>query len=127
MDANQNPEYVAVPPSAPAAAPAATGLSDNAAAAIAYITIIPAIIFLVIEPYNKKPFVKYNCFQCIALSVIWFALHFIVVIPILGIILALLGDLCLFVVWILCIVKASQGTLFKLPVLSGFIDNLMKS
>ena len=49
----------------PAAAPAGagyvstqSGLSDNSAAAIAYITIIPAIIFLVLEPYNRKPFVR---------------------------------------------------------------------
>lgn len=33
--------------------PAQSGLSDNAAGALAYVTIIPAIIFLIVEPYNK--------------------------------------------------------------------------
>jgi len=29
-----------------------SGLSDNAAGGLAYITVIPAIIFLILEPYN---------------------------------------------------------------------------
>ena len=45
------------------------GLSDNAAGAIAYITIIPAIVFLLVEPYNKKPFVRFHAWQCIFLYV----------------------------------------------------------
>src|SRR6201996_6706113 len=47
--------------------PAQTGLSDNSAPAIAYVTIIPAIIFLVMEPYNHKPFVRFQSMQCIGL------------------------------------------------------------
>jgi hypothetical protein len=37
-----------------AVAPAVTapGLADNVAGMLAYVTIIPAIIFLVLEPYN---------------------------------------------------------------------------
>jgi len=30
---------------------------------VAYITIIPAIIFLVMEPYNKNKFVRFHAFQ----------------------------------------------------------------
>ena len=37
----------------PNATGATSGLTDNAAGAIAYLTIVPAIIFLLIEPYNK--------------------------------------------------------------------------
>ena len=40
---------------------ASTGLSDNAAGALAYLTVIPAIIFLIVEPYNKNSFVRFNC------------------------------------------------------------------
>ena len=46
---SDSPQYTPVPPQA-----AQTGLSDNTAGALAYITIIPAIIFLVMEPYNKN-------------------------------------------------------------------------
>jgi hypothetical protein len=42
----------------PAAAPAgAGGLTDNVAGALAYVTIIPAIVFLVLEPYNRNRFI----------------------------------------------------------------------
>lgn len=122
MDANQNPDYIP----APAAAPANTGLADNVAGALAYVTIIPAILFLILEPYNKRPFVRYHAFQSIALGVVAIALSFFMVIPILGWIVGLLGDLLLFVAWIVCMSKAYQGMLFKLPIIGPFVDNLAK-
>lgn len=101
--------------------PAATeGLSDTAAGALAYVTIIPAIIFLVMAPYNTKPFVKFHAFQCIGLAVVWFCLGIIGIIPILGWAVLALGSLALLVTWILCIVKASQGGALKLPFISDF-------
>jgi uncharacterized membrane protein len=100
-------------------------LSDNIAGALAYVTIIPAILFLILEPYNKRPFVRFNSFQSIALAIIAFALHFLMVIPILGWIVVVLADLVLFVAWIVCVVKALQGTLYKLPLIGPFVDNLV--
>ena len=106
------------------------GLSDNAAGAIAYITIIPAIIFLVMAPYNTKPFVKFHAWQNLGLAVGTVCLY--IAMAILGFVLVLihLGFLAfalygllwlaIVVVWILSIVKASQGSVFKLPVISGF-------
>src|ERR1700726_518977 len=35
------------------------GLTQTVAGALAYVTIIPAILFLVIEPYNKDRFVRF--------------------------------------------------------------------
>jgi uncharacterized membrane protein len=99
---------------------AAEGLSDTAAGALAYVTIIPAIIFLVMAPYNQKPFVKFHAFQCISLFVVWLCLGVVFIVPILGWIVGALGFLCLAVCWILSIVKASQGSAFKLPVISEF-------
>jgi uncharacterized membrane protein len=111
--------YAQAPPVG--AAPAAgEGLSDTAAGALAYVTIIPAIIFLVMAPYNTKPFVKFHAFQCLGLAVVWFCLGIIGVIPILGWAVLALGSLALLVCWILCIVKASQGGALKLPVISDF-------
>jgi uncharacterized membrane protein len=108
------------PPPAPAATASGEGLSDNAAGALAYVTIIPAIIFLVMAPYNTKPFVKFHAFQCLGLAVVGFCLGFVNIIPILGQIVFLIGMLALLVMWILCIVKASQGGAFKLPVIGNF-------
>jgi uncharacterized membrane protein len=121
------------PATAPAAAgyvPVQSGLSDNSAAAIAYITIIPAIIFLVMEPYNRKPFVRYHAMQCIGLHILWLAVW--IVLMIVGIMLAmihlhllvlLLWPICwigLVILWVLCIVSAAQGKWFKLPFIGDF-------
>ena len=66
----------------------AAGLADNVAGALAYVTIIPAIVFLVLEPFNKKRFVRFHAFQCIffaiAWIVLWIGLSFIGHIPFLG-------------------------------------------
>ena len=43
----------------------AGGLTDNMAGMLAYITIIPAIIFLVMEPYNKNRFIRFHAWQCL--------------------------------------------------------------
>ena len=112
----------------PIASPQAnsTGLTDNQAGALAYITIIPAILFLILEPYNKRPFVRFNAFQCLCLAATGFVLSFISgVIPILGwFILAPLVGLTMLISVILCIVKAYSGTLFKLPFIGNVAENL---
>jgi uncharacterized membrane protein len=108
-------QYVPTPPP-----PAQSGLSDNAAGALAYVTVIPAIIFLVAEPYNKNPYIKFHAWQSIFLGIAAFVIGFINVIPILGQIIFLLGMLALFIAWVICLLKALKGERFKLP----FIGNL---
>ena len=47
----------------PAAAPVAllrSGMADNVAGMLAYVTFIPAIIFLVTAPYNQSRFVRFH-------------------------------------------------------------------
>lgn len=123
------------PPSTYAAQPvvAGSGLSENAAAAIAYITVIPAIIFLVTEPYNKIRFVRFHSFQSIGLSVVWFALWIVItfvqmavhLIPLIGLLfvfLQLLILICMFVVWLIAIMKASKGEWYKLPFIGDFAE-----
>lgn len=119
---NQGPE--AVPAAVPVAS--ASGLTDNVAGALAYVTIIPAIVFLVLEPYNRNPFIRFHAFQCLGLSVVGFLCSFIMVIPILGWIIGLLMLPILFVAWILCIFNAYQGKYFSLPVLGPFVANLAR-
>lgn len=116
-----NPNYP--PPSAdyPPVQPVVPGgLSDSMAGALAYLTIFPAILFLILAPYNQKPFIKFNAFQCLGLALVWFCLSFIFVIPVFG---WIIGGICFLVVvvcWLLCMVKASQGSVFKLPVIGDF-------
>ena len=69
-----------------AAAPAATGaqtggMADNIAGMLAYVTIIPAIVFLVVEPYNKNRFIRFHAFQCIFFCLAWIVLGIAVHLP----------------------------------------------
>jgi len=108
----------------PPAAQASTALADNVAGALTYVTVIPAIVFLVLEPYNKRPFVRFNAFQCLGIAVCAFVISFFMVIPILGWIAVPLLELCLFIAAILCAVKAYGGVKFKLPIIGNFAENL---
>jgi len=125
-------------PTAAAAAPqggapsasTSSGLASNVAGALAYFTIIPAIIFLVMEPYNKDRFVKFHAFQCLFLAaasfVLFFALSIVAVIPVIGWIIGLLLipllGLSLFVVVIFTMYKAYNNEKFMLPVIGKLAD-----
>ncbi len=102
--------------------PAQSGLSDNAAAAIAYLTFIPAVIFLVMEPYSRRPFVRFHAVQCLGLTVASLVLHFAVGLLVFAlhgaaVILSSLVSLVFFILWLVCIVSAAQGKWFKVPVI----------
>lgn len=108
--------------------PAASGLSDNAAAAIAYITFIPAIIFLVMEPYNRIKFVRFHAWQCLGLTVASVVAHLIaVMIPGVGWMLSPFISLAFLAVWIITILKASKGEWFKLPLIGDFAEKQANS
>lgn len=106
-----------------------SGLSDNAASGLAYLTFIPAIIFLVVAPYNQNPKVRFHCWQSIFLAIlwaaVWVALVIVGVIPglnLLDLILMPLFGLCFLVIWIIAMVQAFQGKRFSIPVLGAFAD-----
>ena len=56
-----------------AAAPASSGLQDNVAAALAYL-FIPAIIFLVVAPYNQNKTIRFHAFQGLFYGLLIFVL-----------------------------------------------------
>lgn len=115
---SDSPQYTPVPPQAPPAAQ--SGLSDSQAGALAYITIIPAIIFLLVEPYNKNSFVRFHAWQCIFLYLVGFVIGFVNVIPILGQIVFLIAMIGLFVVWIMALIKALKGERWQIPVIGKY-------
>lgn len=99
------------------------GLSETAAGAIAYITIIPAIIFLVMEPYNRSSFVRFHSWQSIFLGVTAAVVHTVLaVIPIIGWLLLLPVSLAFLALWIFVIIKASKGERYKLPFIGNFAE-----
>ena len=95
------------------------GLSEPTACGLAYITIIPAIIFLVVAPYNTNPNIKFHAWQSIFLGIAAFVLGFINIIPILGQLIFLIGILILFILWLMCVIKAFSGGRFNVPVIAG--------
>ena len=93
---------------------------------LAYVTIVPAIIFLVIEPYNRNRFIRFHAFQsiffCIAWTILWVALSFTAAIPFLGLLLWPLVGLGGLVLWVLMLMKAYSGQMWKLPVIGDIAE-----
>ena len=119
----------ATAPNTTLAVPATAGLTDNVAGALAYVTIIPAIIFLVVEPFNKKRFIRFHAFQCLffaaAWTVLWIGLSMIAHIPFLGwatVLIWPLVSLVGFIIWLILVLKAYQGQMFKLPVIGDIAE-----
>ena len=109
--------------------PSAGGLTDNVAGMLAYVTIIPAIIFLVLEPYNRNRFIRFHSFQSlfffIALIALHFALSILTFMPMMALItlpLHLVISLGGFVLWIILLIKANQGQMYKLPVVGDLAE-----
>jgi uncharacterized membrane protein len=105
-----------------------SGLSDNAAGALAYVTFIPAIIFLIVEPYNKNSYIKFHSWQSIFLGIAGFAVNIILtLIPIIGWILIPFVGLAFLVIWIIVLLKALKGERFKLPFIGDLAEKQANS
>lgn len=114
-----------------AAAPASatSGMADNVAGMLAYVTFIPAIIFLMTPPYNQSRFVRFHSYQsiffCVAVAAIQIGLTILSVVPFLIFLTAPLHALVAlgaFIVWIILLLKANQGQMFKLPVIGDMAE-----
>lgn len=114
----QPPSSTPPPPTSPPG-----GIEQNVAGALAYFVIV-AIVWLVLEPYNKNRFIRFHSIQAIALAVIFMGLSIVLgAIPILGWIVGILFlPIAGFIVWIICFVKAFQNEMFKLPVIGDFAE-----
>ena len=98
------------------------GLESNVAGALAYLWIV-AIIWLVLEPYNKDRFIRFHSFQAIAFGIVAFVVSFILgLIPILGWIVGVLWSILVLILWLVCIFKAFNKEMFKLPVIGDFAE-----
>jgi uncharacterized membrane protein len=111
-----------------AGATTAPGLADNTAGMLAYITIIPAIVLLLIEPYSRNRFVRFHAWQSIFFNiawwVIWIGLHIVLHFP-LGFLTVLIWPIVWlggFIVWLILVIKANQGQMYKLPVIGDMAE-----
>jgi uncharacterized membrane protein len=109
-------------------------LSEPVAGALAYCTFFPALIFLLVEPYRTNRFVRFHSFQCIGLILVAIAAGAVLRIagvllalvpsfgPLLVLLASMLVGLGLFVIWLVLVVKALQGEVFKLPLVGNYAE-----
>jgi uncharacterized membrane protein len=107
---------------------------ENIAGALAYITVIPAILFLLVQPYNKNIFVRFHSFQCVFLSIASLVMGvairllgmLLLMLPVVGYLLYVLISIVIvlaaFLIWLVLVVKAIQGEMFKLPFLGKLAE-----
>ncbi len=92
-----------------------TGLEANVAGLLCYVGWwVSGLVFILIEKESK--FVRFHAIQSIyVFGVLTIAMIVLGWIPVLGVVLtSLIWVLCV-VLWIILMVKAYQGTMFKLP------------
>ena len=107
-----------------------SGISENGAGALSYVTFVPAIVFLIVPPYNKSSYVKFHAWQSIFLTGAWIALFIALAIlariPFFGVFIfpiMLVADLGMFILWLVVVLKALNGQRFKLPFLGDLAES----
>ena len=102
----------------------------DAAGGVAYLTIIPAVVFLLSEPYKDSSFVRFNCWQSIYLFGVWLVVDFVAgllqsLMPAASLLtmsflqMAMLG---FFVLWLTVVAKAYCGKQVLLPVIGKLAE-----
>ena len=112
----------------PPGAGAVAGMEDNVAGALCYLLgFVTGILFLVLEPYSKRPFVRFHALQSILFCAAWIALsialsiafgivgavlHFLwfMLLPLRGLV-GLVG----FLIWLFLMYKAYNHEWYQLP------------
>jgi uncharacterized membrane protein len=107
-------------------------LTENIAGALAYLTFVPAVIFLLVKPYSGNRFVRFHSLQCLLLwaAAILTALALklasvlLLFIPMVGqlfmVVVSVVIVLAAIATWLVLVVKAAQGEMFKLFLLGNF-------
>jgi len=112
-----------------------SGLSENGIAALAYITFVPAIFFLILPRYNKSSYVRFHCWQSILLDIAAFLVSVILTlfaVPalkggayfILGFTRVMWG--VWFGLWISTSLSALNGKRFHIPILGQLAETQVK-
>jgi uncharacterized membrane protein len=108
--------------------------TENVAGALAYFTFIPATVFLLLKPYSKNRFVRFQCLQCLFLTLICLLLGgalklaspILFLVPLVGplfvSLVSIVGSLGAVVIWLVLVVKAYQGEVLKLPLLGELAE-----
>lgn len=116
--------------------PRAANAREALLGAVAYATVVPAIVFLAVPAFKGSRFVRFHSCQSVffsaaaAVTVLIMKLLFGVfsILPAIGLLLAWLCVGVLFiaivVIWVLLTVKAAQGQSYKLPIIGSMAAQL---
>lgn len=108
-------------------------------AASAYLTFLPALAFLLRDPFRKNAFVRFHSIQCLlfwlvsiaAAVLVRLSVLLLLFVPLVGPLLALLvvtiAALAALFLWIVLFVKAVQGERFGLPVIGELATQYSRS
>lgn len=93
-----------------------TGLQENVAGLLCYVLLwVSGLVFLLLEPKNR--FVRFHALQSIIVfGALFLASALIAWIPFIGGFFGAAIGIVVFVLWIVLMVKAYQGELYKVPV-----------
>ncbi len=100
--------------------------NENLMAAATYLlAFVTGIIFLIVEKESK--FIRFHAMQStILFGGIFIANIVLGFIPILGWLLGLLLSLASFILWIICMWKAFQGEMYKVPFVGNLAEQQLK-
>lgn len=108
-------------------------IPENIAGVVAYITIFPAMVFLLLEPFKRNRFVRFHSLQHLLLWAAGVGIGIaaglagavLQLIPFMRVLLfpfAGLISLAWFFLWLLLVVKAYNHEMFKLPILGDLAE-----
>ena len=121
--------------SKPAAKERVSAFRDSLLGALAYMTFLPAVGFLLFDPYRRNSFVRFHAVQCllfclvsivaaVLVRVLMLLLLFVPVVgPLLVLLLVTIAALAALFVWIVLFVKAFQGERFALPLIGDLAEH----
>lgn len=105
--------------------------------ALAYVGLIPAIVFLLIPALRGNRFVRFHSWQSVLFTIasvlmgLVLKLLFMVlaILPVVGFLLAWLslgiGSMGIFFLWIVLLAKAALGNYYQLPVIGPLAEQLV--
>ena len=110
-----------------------SGLSENAAGAISYVTFFPAIVFLLLPSYKSSAYIRFHAWQSVLLCITAFV--FDIVLGSIALLTLFLGTATLayifrvlsllwLVLWLVCVIQAANGKRFRIPLLGSIAEKL---
>ena len=105
-------------------------LADRAVAALAYLTLLPAAVLLLLPAYRRRTFVRFHAWQSV---LVWGAFCLLTIVSMLlsniaaameFLLFGILALLAMFFLWVVLSLKAWQGERFELPIFGMLAERL---